>query len=149
MIEYKWFEAGKPYSDSVDIRKEVFCDEQKYPFELEIDELDKTSPHLVVYEDGAPVATGRIVYVDSETCHIGRIAVRKELRSKGFGRLVVEELLRRVKSENIPTVTIEAQTHAEGFYEKLGFKAVSHDVIYDLHIPHYKMILDFRKQNEK
>lgn len=143
MIEYKWFEAGEPYDDCAAIRKEVFCDEQKYPVEAEFDELDETMPHLTVYKDGVPVGTGRVVYVDEKTCHIGRIAVKKACRGEGIGRHVVEELLRRVKEENIPTVTIEAQTHAASFYEKLGFKLVSHDVIYDLHVPHYKMILNF------
>ncbi|MCH5171160.1 MAG: GNAT family N-acetyltransferase [Oscillospiraceae bacterium] len=143
MIEYKWSEAGEPYIDANAIRKEVFCDEQKYPVEAEFDELDKISPHLTVYKDGVPVGTGRIVYVDEKTCHIGRIAVKKARRGEGIGRLVVEELLRRVKEENIPIVTIEAQTHAAPFYEKLGFKIVSHDIIYDLHIPHYKMIFTF------
>lgn len=143
MIEYKWAEAGEPYGDCADIRKEVFCDEQKYPVEAEFDELDKVTPHLTVYKDGVPVGTGRIVYVDENSCHIGRIAVKKECRGEGIGRLVVEALLKRIKSENIPIVTIEAQTHAEHFYEKLGFKTVSRDVIYDLHVPHYKMILTF------
>lgn len=145
MIEYKWFEAGEPYEDCAAIRKEVFCEEQKYPVDAEFDELDNATPHLVVYENGVPVATGRIVYVDESSCHIGRIAVKKMCRGKGFGKTVVEELLRRVKSEKIPTVTIEAQTHAEGFYNKLGFKAVNREVIYDLHIPHYRMILNFDK----
>lgn len=143
MIEYKWAEAGEPYGDCADIRKEVFCDEQKYPVEAEFDEQDQVTPHLTVYKDGVPVGTGRIVYVDKNSCHIGRIAVKKECRGEGIGRLVVEALLKRIKSENIPTVTIEAQTHAEHFYEKLGFKTVSRDVIYDLHVPHYKMILTF------
>lgn len=146
MVEYKWFEAGEEYTDCAAIRKEVFCDEQKYPVEAEFDDLDKVTPHMVVYKDCVPVATGRIVYVDEHSCHIGRIAVRKTSRGEGFGRLVVEELIRRVKKENIPTVTIEAQTHAAGFYEKFGFKIVSSDIIYDLHIPHYKMILDLSSQ---
>lgn len=143
MIEYKWCEAGEPYEDCAAIRKEVFCDEQKYPVEAEFDELDKVTPHLTVYKDGVPVGTGRVVYVDENSCHIGRIAVKKVCRGEGIGRCVVETLLRRIKEENIPTVTIEAQTHAAPFYEKLGFKIVSHDVIYDLHVPHYKMILNF------
>lgn len=145
MIEYRWFEAGEPYEECAAIRKEVFCDEQKYPIDAEFDELDNVTPHLVVYKDGEPVGTGRVVYVDENTCHIGRIAVKKIYRGEGFGKIVVEELLHRVKDENIPTVTIEAQTYAEGFYNKLGFKAVNHEVIYDLHIPHYKMILNFEK----
>lgn len=143
MIEYKWCEAGEPYGDCADIRKEVFCDEQKYPVEAEFDELDKVTPHLTVYKEGIPVGTGRIVYVDENSCHIGRIAVKKAYRGEGIGRLVVEALLKRIKSENIPTVTIEAQTHAAPFYEKLGFEIVSRDIIYDLHVPHYKMILHF------
>lgn len=146
MVECKWFEAGEEYTDCADIRKEVFCDEQKYPVEAEFDELDKVTPHMVVYKDGVPVGTGRLVYVDENSCHIGRIAVRKINRGEGFGRTVVEELLRRVKAENIPTVTIEAQTHAAPFYEKLGFKIVSRDIIYDLHVPHYKMILDLSQK---
>ncbi len=145
MIEYKWFESGEPYKDCADIRKEVFCDEQKYPIDAEFDELDSAAPHLVVYKNAVPVGTGRVVYVDENSCHIGRIAVKKAYRKEGIGRAVVEELLRRVKEENISTVTIEAQTHAAGFYEKFGFELLSSEVIYDLHVPHYKMMLDLNK----
>ncbi len=143
MITYKWFSAGEPYEDCAELRKDVFCKEQGFPVEAEFDEFDGVAPHLVLYDNEIPVGTGRVVYLDEKTCHIGRIAVKKACRGKGYGKLVVEELINRAKSENLSTITVDAQTHAKGFYEKLGFRLVSNDIIYELNVPHYKMILNF------
>lgn len=39
---------------------EVFCDEQGYSPEMELDELDRTSRHVLLYRGDEPVATGRL-----------------------------------------------------------------------------------------
>ena len=61
-------------------------------------------------------------------------------RSKGFGAKVMRAGL-EVAAERFAadSVTISAQTHAIGFYEKCGFKTVS-EVYMEEGIPHVKMI---------
>ena len=63
------------------IRFAVFVEEQGVPREIELDEHDALSVHVVAFEDQAPVATGRLL----PDGHIGRMAVLKDWRGRGIG----------------------------------------------------------------
>ena len=137
MIHTEW----KKYPDIKDayaIRVEVFVQEQKVPIEEEIDELDKTVDHLVVYEGESPVATGRLVYIEGKWM-AGRIAVLKAHRGKKYGDLVVRLLMRRAFDLGAEEVWIHGQTQAEGFYKKLGFVPVGEGFM-EAGIEHIKMV---------
>ncbi len=62
----------------------------------------------------------------SEVDHIGRlgIAIRREYRSKGAGKMLMEEALRqsRGKFEQIILEVFEGNTAAIKLYEKMGFR---------------------------
>lgn len=143
MLEYKWYEAGVKDPAWINVRTEVFVEEQGYPVELEFDDYDDTMPHLVIFSDGEAVATGRPIPVDEDTAKIGRIAVLKKMRGTGLGEKVVMELLRYVREQGAKTVLLSAQTYAVGFYEKCGFKLVGTPEYMDEHIPHRDMIQTF------
>lgn len=139
MIEYKWFGAGVTDPSFRDLRIQVFVDEQGFSEEIEFDGYDKIVPHLAVFSDGIPVATGRIIEVDKSTCKIGRIAVKKEMRGTGLGEKTVRELLRQAKELGYSKAIVGAQTHAVGFYEKCGFIPVGTDEYFEEHVPHLDM----------
>lgn len=108
--------------DAVTVRKAVFVEEQGIPAELEFDDLDVKCPHLVVYLDKKPVGCARLVYKEGK-CYYSRIATLKECRGKGIGRILLEELEKKARSDGVKEVYLEAQVTAKGFYEKLGFEA--------------------------
>jgi ribosomal protein S18 acetylase RimI-like enzyme len=62
----------------------------------------------------------------SEVDHIGRlgIAIRREYRSKGAGKMLIEEALRQSKGkfEQIILEVFEGNTAAIKLYEKMGFR---------------------------
>lgn len=100
------------------IRFEVFVDEQKVPAEIELDEMDAVCVHAVAYaEDGAPLATGRLL----PDGHIGRMAVKKAGRGKGVGGAVLQALIKAARERGDGEVILNAQTHAEPFYAAHGF----------------------------
>ncbi|MFL9925987.1 GNAT family N-acetyltransferase [Herbaspirillum lusitanum] len=100
------------------IRFEVFVDEQKVPAEIELDEMDAVCVHAVAYaEDGAPLATGRLL----PDGHIGRMAVRKPGRGKGVGGAVLQALMQAARARGDREVVLNAQSHAEKFYLAHGF----------------------------
>ena len=71
------------------IREEVFEREQE--FQEEFDCWEDVSLHAVLYQEGNPVATARMLLLeDGKTYKIGRIAVRKPYRGQGLGRRMVE-----------------------------------------------------------
>ena len=132
-----WLKPGDDLADAYQIRTKVFIEEQHVPVELEIDDIDAITDHIVVYKDGSPVATGRIVW--DEPVSLGRIAVLAEQRGTGLGAVVVTHLLEKVFSRGYKNVHIHAQTHARGFYERLGFTAYGEEYD-DAGIPHISMV---------
>lgn len=143
MLEYKWFEKGVIDSSFRNLRIEIFVKEQGVPEENEFDEFDNTVPHLVIFSDGEPVATGRIIPYGENSVKIGRIAVKKDKRGLHLGERIVKELLRKSKEDGAEKVYVGAQTHAVGFYEKCGFQKVGTPEYLEENIPHYDMYLNF------
>lgn len=119
------------------IRTTVFIHEQKVPESLEWDEFDAISTHVLARNsDGQPVGTARLLPND----HIGRMAVLKEWRGKGFGSAMLQKMLEELKNRQKQKVMLNAQTTAVKFYEKFGFK-VSGEEFWEAGILHIKMIL--------
>lgn len=143
MVEYKWFPAGVIDDSFRNLRIDIFVKEQGVPVENEFDDYDLQVPHLVIYYEGEPVATGRIIPYGEDTVKIGRIAVMKNKRGLGLGEKIVLELLRKAKEDGAKTVCVGAQTHAVGFYEKCGFSLVGTPEYLEENIPHYDMVLKF------
>jgi len=135
MYEYK-FTRGGNFKDAALIRELVFVKEQG--FANEFDEIDSLSWHLTVYDNGKPVAAARMYQKQADCYYLGRIAVLKEYRGKGLGRLVVNEMLKKLKEMGIKNAELSAQVQAQGFYEKLGFAAFGETYL-DEHCPHIHM----------
>ena len=101
------------------VRKRVFIIEQKVPPELEFDEADPVSTHVVAFIDARPVATGRI----SRDGRIGRMAVLKSFRKKGIGQKILQKLIEIGHRNGLKKLYLSSQCHAIPFYEKAGFTA--------------------------
>jgi predicted GNAT family N-acyltransferase len=124
-----------------DIRKEVFVGEQAVPADLEIDRQDDTARHFAVKADGQMVATCRVRFVGS-AAKIERVAVLKDYRNKGIGRVLMRYLMTELgKNSQIQLFKLSSQSHAVPFYEKLGFKTRGGEYM-DAGIPHYDMVLE-------
>jgi predicted GNAT family N-acyltransferase len=139
-LEIKWIDAKKDKNlkDAFCVRREVFIKEQNVPEEEEFDEADLKSHHTVVYTDGRPVATGRLLKA-GESWLIGRISVLKEFRGKHLGKLIVENLLKRAAETEEADVHIHAQTHSVSFYKKFGFVAYG-EAFLEAGIEHISMV---------
>ena len=116
------------------IRYEVFVDEQNVPEELEIDGLDGEAKHVLAFVDGVPIGTGRIL-IDG---HIGRVAVLKNYRGYGIGKLIMKELIKWAHDMSLEKVWFSSQWHAHNFYLDLGFVCVS-EIYKEAGIDHIKM----------
>lgn len=123
------------------LRQDIFCIEQNclYP---DLDATDTSAIHALALQENNCVATARIFQDANLTIHIGRIAVDKQLRSKGLGRDLVNECLNYC-NQNFTNQSIEisAQLHLKNYYNKLGFKELGPSYFEDS-IPHIKMRID-------
>jgi predicted GNAT family N-acyltransferase len=115
------------------IRRRVFVEEQGVLESIEIDQHDvigracaedSDTQHVLAMLGGLPVATGRLILEDSDgRLHIGRVAVLAEQRGRGLGRAVMAGLHDLARQRGATAVTLAAQLHAIGFYERLGYVA--------------------------
>jgi len=119
------------------IRTTVFIHEQRIPEDLEWDDFDLVSMHvLALNSDEQPIGTARLL----PDGHIGRMAVLKEWRGKGLGTAMLLRILEELRNRRIQKAILNAQTTAIKFYEKFGFQ-VSGKEFTEAEIPHVKMIL--------
>ncbi|MCW8853327.1 MAG: GNAT family N-acetyltransferase [Gammaproteobacteria bacterium] len=136
IIKTSWKEDRQALSQ---VRRKVFIEEQKVPEELEWDEFDETSHHVLALDSqNNPIGTGRI----KPDGQIGRMAVLKNWRNKSVGKAILEELLKIAIRSNYPETYLHAQLTAIKFYEKSGF-IVNSDEFMDAGIPHKTMIKRF------
>lgn len=121
------------------VRRVVFVEEQKVPEEIEVDEFDTVSFHVLAIESEGekPIGTARLL----PDGHIGRVAVLKGWRKNGVGMALMKALIDKAHSENRKELLLHAQTQTIGFYEKLGFVCVG-DEFEEAGIPHFMMQLE-------
>ncbi|MDO4612872.1 MAG: GNAT family N-acetyltransferase [Actinomycetaceae bacterium] len=126
------------------LRREVFVVEQAVDIALEFDEADfddATLAYVGYSGTGETVAAGRALAPEDGHIHLGRLAVARQWRGRGVGRQLVEcgEHYARLKWGKLP-FALSAQTHAIGFYERLGYVLVPGEPYLDAGIPHRDMI---------
>ncbi|MCL2572094.1 MAG: GNAT family N-acetyltransferase [Defluviitaleaceae bacterium] len=98
---------------------------------------DYACAHLVAYEDDKPVGTGRILIFGDDYI-IGRVAVLKSHRGQHLGVGIMQTLIDACCQMGGERQILHAQTHARGFYEKLGFTAYGEE-FEEAGIPHICM----------
>ncbi len=118
------------------VRRVVFVEEQNVPEEIEVDELDPVSFHILAIETGEekPIGTARLL----PDGHIGRVAVLKEWRNQGLGLALMKSLIEKARSENRRELMLHAQTQTVGFYEQLGFICIGEE-FEEAGILHFRM----------
>ncbi|MGW3357849.1 GNAT family N-acetyltransferase [Streptomyces bungoensis] len=115
------------------VRKEVFVREQGVAEDIEYDAYDAIAVHvLAIREDGVPLGTGRLLHGaaaaaktggDASVGSLGRLAVAREARGLGVGVALVRAIEEAARGLGLAAVDLHAQTHALGFYERLGYEA--------------------------
>ncbi|MFI6576564.1 GNAT family N-acetyltransferase [Nocardiopsis sp. NPDC050513] len=134
-------EDGRDRAAVFVIRGAVFVSEQQVPIEEEWDERDATADHLLALVDGVPVGTVRLVDQGGGVGVLGRLAVLPKGRGTGTGVALVRAVEDRARERGLTTVELHAQTHALGFYERLGYTAHGAEFL-DAGIPHLHMVRD-------
>ena len=128
------------------LRIKVFVKEQKVPMELEFDEKDNSenTVHVGFFDNNKLIGVARLIDLDKDVIHIGRVVIDKEYRGQGIGRELIigcENIAQQILKRKI-IIELSAQIQAENFYKSLGYNRVN-DIIYlDAGIEH----VDMRKE---
>ena len=125
----------KDNADLRRIRESVFIQEQGVTPEQEWDSDDASATHFLAYEGDFAIGTARLL---ADGC-IGRVSVLKDWRGLNVGELLMRAVIKEAERLGLKQQRLTAQVHAAGFYERLGFTAVS-DEFLEAGIPHIDML---------
>ena len=135
--------SEKEHSLGFKLRTEVFVNEQNVPKELELDEKDNSEHtiHIGYFKDDKLIGVARLIDMDKDIIHIGRVAIDKEYRGKGIGRKLIigcENIAKQILKKEV-IIESSAQIQAEKFYESLGYNRVNDKIYLDAGIEHVDM----------
>ena len=121
----------------------VFVKEQNVPIELELDEKDysENTVHIGYFNDDKLIGVARLIDMDKDVIHIGRVVIDKEYRGKGIGRKLIvgcETTAKNILKREV-VIELSAQIQAEKFYESLGYNRVNDKIYLDAGIEHVDM----------
>ena len=127
------------------LREEVFCKEQKVPYDLEVDEYDIIDDskvlHFGLYVEEKLVGCSRVLIKDDHY-KLGRVAILKSERKNGYGFKMLNCIMAKIGPNN--NWLLSAQSNATKFYNLLGFQEFG-DTYMDANIKHIDMK---REKNE-
>jgi predicted GNAT family N-acyltransferase len=105
------------------IRREVFVREQGLTRTVYDEPDDRISVHVIAQSNGRILGAGRITFIRDEG-QIAWLAVLESARGTGTGKAIMDHLMEIAAEHPVQYVTLNAQTHALGFYERYGFESV-------------------------
>lgn len=126
------------YKEALAIRKKVFIEEQHVPEEIEVDDLEDKTEHIVGYSNNLPVAAARVLPIYGNAWKIQRVAVLNHYRGRRIGQKMMLEIETCALNKELSELVLGAQDHAIDFYTKLGF-VIEGKGYQDAGIPHHTM----------
>ena len=135
--------SEKEHSLGFKLRTEVFVNEQNVPKELELDEKDNSEHtiHIGYFNGDELIGVARVIDIDKEVIHIGRVAIDKHHRGKGIGHKLIlgcEDIAKKVLNRDF-NIELSAQVYVETFYKKLGYNRINNNIYIDAGIEHIDM----------
>lgn len=128
MIHFNWYNFSELTTQQLYevlfLRSNIFIVEQNCAY-TDIDGKDPSALHLLGMEENSLQSYLRLFPPTDLVNYVifGRIVTKKSARSKGYGKLLMEELLHYCDA-NYPGISIKcsAQKYLTRFYEHFGFK---------------------------
>ena len=145
----KILKSEKERSLGFKLRTEVFVNEQNVPIKLELDEKDNSeyTIHVGYFKDDKLIGVARLIDMDKEVIHIGRVAIDKNHRGEGIGHKLIlgcEDIAKKVLNRDF-NIELSAQVYVETFYKKLGYNRINNNIYIDAGIEHIDMKKTIKK----
>ena len=114
------------------IREVVFIEEQHVPEGIERDADDARAYHVLAFQGGHAIGTGRLVMMaepppgegSGSWAQIGRMAVLQAHRKARVGSLLLTKLEDEARRRKVSGILLHAQLYALEFYKKHGYEAL-------------------------
>jgi predicted GNAT family N-acyltransferase len=105
----------------IELRHEVFCEEQGVPVREELDGRDHEAMHLVAVSGTEVLATCRLLFVGA-TVQFSRLAVRASARRRGIATALLERADEETRAGGARRLVLHAQTYARSLYDQAGYE---------------------------
>ena len=125
---------------ALEVRRQVFVQEQGVSEDLEYDGHDGEALHMVVKDGNRVIGTARVRFPTTNQAKIERMAVLRPFRRRGIGSNIISFLKEELKSRQIEHVILYAQCVATVFYKSCGFEETGLP-FWDAGIKHIEMQL--------
>ena len=119
-IEIRMARSRKDLDQIFKIRELVFVKEQGVAKNIVNDELDKKTKHLIMFYRNKPIGCARVWFIDKKAV-LQRIAVLKRYRNRGFGKALMEYLIKYCRKRKANEIVMHSQYYIRNFYTGLGF----------------------------
>lgn len=123
-IDIRVSQSTESIQESQLIRNEVFFEEQRIPFELDLDGRDSMSYHILAYVNDQVVGVSRLTPLENNKAVLSRIAVKKEYRGFGIASNLVEASLIQAGKLKVNCIEMTPHEYLKGFYETFGFQYI-------------------------
>jgi predicted GNAT family N-acyltransferase len=121
---------------AMDVRHNVFVEEQGIDERVEYDGLDNSCLQFIVKAAGEVIGTARVRFVTGDCAKIERMAILKPFRKHGAGKALLTFILFQIEASQ---VILHAQRSAIPFYKACGFEE-SNGPFFEAGIKHVKMV---------
>lgn len=141
-LKIKFFDelTTRELYEIVRARTQIFLLEQKIICQ-DFDGVDYAALHCFLERDGRVLAYLRAFPAEDGSVRIGRVL--SVTHGIGLGKALMQQSLPKIQVLLPCTaITLHAQKHARGFYEKLGFTATSAEFLEE-GIPHVTMAYQY------
>lgn len=105
----------------IELRHEVFCEEQGVPVREELDGRDHEAMHLVAVSGTEVLATCRLLFVGT-TVQFSRLAVRVSARRRGIATALLRRADEEARAGGARRLVLHAQTYARSLYDAAGYE---------------------------
>ncbi len=150
-LTFHTFSGGEEsplWSAASGLRQDTFVAEQGVPFVLEVDARDfqPSTIHLLgTNSAGQPVAALRILRIQPNEYHVGRVVVARQHRGQGWGRAIIVHAAEIIANEtpqgSTSLIVLDSQVQAIEFYRSCGYELNDAPQFLDANIPHRTMVL--------
>ena len=121
-LSYKLAAGDREIKGALEVRRQVFVEEQGISEELEVDGRDSEALHMVVKDGERVIATARVLFLSASQAKIERMAVLQPFRRRGIGRRIISFLVEELKKKQVEEVFLHAQYLTKAFYRSVGFE---------------------------
>ena len=135
----KFIDHGSPeYKAMVALRMEILRKPLGLSFSEEELQREKDDILLGAFEDEKLVACCMLTKISEETCKLRQMAVSQKMQRNGIGAALMHFAENVARDAGYRSMIMNARKTAQGFYEKLGYKADGKEFI-EVTIPHFEM----------